>query len=504
MKYLIALAVLALLKIHVLIGTEVEIVRGKYDKFTNIFGCKISKAVCFNSTCNYCTCTKHETFVMTRGKNGECVKTDLLLYATDGQATFLMENNGVCFHRSKHGSNMFITGGQCSENDEMHWIISKFGQIIHWKTLQCLSDTYHSWSWDITRSVLLDECVRTNKKQLWKCIERTYYVENVNTQKYLTYEQSQEEVTTSSWYYVHYNGKWKPLHSNESICQKAIGCEIFQDGEPIVILDKEECAKEKFLCLGEKKMMLQKKNECVIQHDKSQYLYNDTWKNFVMKDKSLSIDTWSYGVTLKWNLTNTPQAWEGLIVQIKFRCQQRYSSRATEHCAMIKYAGTFKGFVEANENDGLKNSIKKEEGNGSLTGYKITTSNESMANNGNNKINRGETHDKNKAGKNNIEKIDSRHNNGKGDGNGNNTGDGHRNDRQKEKETKEKKEINRTSSLNKGRRRTEIIAITLIIVMAVVLVVNLFLYKKRHRFPCVNKTGKASKEPEYMETSWRG
>ena len=113
-----------------------------------------------------------------------------------------------------------------------------------------------------------------------------------------------------------------------------------------------------------------------------------------------------------------------------------------------------------------------------MTGYKITTSNENMANNGNNKINRGETHDKNKAGKNTIEKICSRHKNGRGDGNGNNTGDGHRNDRRKEKETKEKKEINRTSSLNKGRRRTEIIAITLFIVMAVVLVVNFFLQKK--------------------------
>ena len=44
---------------------------------------------------------------------------------------------------------------------------------------------------------------------------------------------------------------------------------------------------------------------------------------------------------LQWNLSETPKTWGGLLVKIQFKCYDW--SGETEHCVVIKYAGTFKG-----------------------------------------------------------------------------------------------------------------------------------------------------------------
>ena len=62
-------------------GNNVTIIRGEYDIFTNIHGCRISKAVCFNDSCTYCQCEVDRTFIQTRGEHGECVLNKLLVYA---------------------------------------------------------------------------------------------------------------------------------------------------------------------------------------------------------------------------------------------------------------------------------------------------------------------------------------------------------------------------------------------------------------------------------------
>ena len=67
---------------------NVVIFRGENDRFTNMlhgsdrYECHILKAYCFDSSCTYCRCAVDQTFIQTRGKYGECVSNDLIVYAT--------------------------------------------------------------------------------------------------------------------------------------------------------------------------------------------------------------------------------------------------------------------------------------------------------------------------------------------------------------------------------------------------------------------------------------
>ena len=61
---------------------EVIIFRGEHDEFTKITTCSESNALCSNATCTYCRCMTGQTYVQPRGRYGECVSNDLIVYAT--------------------------------------------------------------------------------------------------------------------------------------------------------------------------------------------------------------------------------------------------------------------------------------------------------------------------------------------------------------------------------------------------------------------------------------
>lgn len=61
---------------------NVVIFRGENDRFTNMSGCHNSKAACFDNICAECQCMVNQTFIQTRGKYGECVSNELMVYAT--------------------------------------------------------------------------------------------------------------------------------------------------------------------------------------------------------------------------------------------------------------------------------------------------------------------------------------------------------------------------------------------------------------------------------------
>ena len=62
---------------------NISIIRGEKDLFTNLAGCEPTKAVCFEENCTYCQCEREkETFIPTRGKDGECVPNEYLAYVT--------------------------------------------------------------------------------------------------------------------------------------------------------------------------------------------------------------------------------------------------------------------------------------------------------------------------------------------------------------------------------------------------------------------------------------
>lgn len=61
---------------------NVVIFRGENDRFTNMNSCHNSNAACFDNNCTECQCMVGQTFVQTRGKYGECVSDELMVYAT--------------------------------------------------------------------------------------------------------------------------------------------------------------------------------------------------------------------------------------------------------------------------------------------------------------------------------------------------------------------------------------------------------------------------------------
>ena len=63
-------------------GKDVVIYRGERDRFTNVFHCNVSNAVCSDESCVDCQCMVNQTFIQTRGQYGKCVSNELVVYAT--------------------------------------------------------------------------------------------------------------------------------------------------------------------------------------------------------------------------------------------------------------------------------------------------------------------------------------------------------------------------------------------------------------------------------------
>lgn len=78
--FLFILVILAFYQVN---SKNVSVTRGEKDVFTNLAGCGLAKAVCFDINCTNCQCKRlNQTFVRRRGKYGECVRNEYLSYAT--------------------------------------------------------------------------------------------------------------------------------------------------------------------------------------------------------------------------------------------------------------------------------------------------------------------------------------------------------------------------------------------------------------------------------------
>ena len=128
----------------------------------------------------------------------------------------------------------------------------------------------------------------------------------------------------------------------------AVGCEVFADGSPLLILDMTTC-EEQSECLGGKEIKLSD-TKCFLLPNKTQYLHNDTWKALEIKNGSFAITVDKVSLPnpvfyLHWDLSKTPKTWGGLMVKVLFECEDSSAAtiRKTEHCVVIKYTGTFKG-----------------------------------------------------------------------------------------------------------------------------------------------------------------
>ncbi len=90
-------------------------------------------------------------------------------YLTADEDYFLLENynDKLCLYQKPKGKKTFVfKDATCSYDDgNSRWIWTNYGQLLNWKTLECMTDD---------RFVTMKKCDRHNQKQLWECVNRNY------------------------------------------------------------------------------------------------------------------------------------------------------------------------------------------------------------------------------------------------------------------------------------------------------------------------------------------
>ncbi|CAB4031177.1 Hypothetical predicted protein [Paramuricea clavata] len=331
---------------------NIDIVRGERDKFTNVSGCNVANAVCSDESCADCQCMMDQTFVWTRGQYGKCVSNELMVYATSYKGSFLIQNNldKSCIYQKFLDYSAFVIGSPTcnAKNWDSRWMWTNFGQLLNWKTLECMTDDFISDKYQYFP--VMRKCNRNNQRQLWECVgDKKYNIMQLLSRRYMYYGEVVHFVTTKK--IQSYETKWRRFDSKKDVCSQAVGCEIFADGSSLVILNKTKC-EEQSDCLGEKRIRLSE-TKCFLLPNKIQYLHNDTWKALEIMNGSFVMSSSVHKMSLKWNLTRTPKSWKGILVQVQFQCESSTGTAkdtTTEHCVVIKYTGTFTGF-NYNEED---------------------------------------------------------------------------------------------------------------------------------------------------------
>ncbi|CAB4004510.1 Hypothetical predicted protein [Paramuricea clavata] len=191
------------------------------------------------------------------------------------------------------------------------------------------------------------------KRQVWKCDRNDpYYVWQEHSKGYLHHGDHGNYVSS----HVNRNTalKWKRRGSNQTLCSEAVGCETFQDGSSLVVLNQTVKCHEKSECWGEKEVNIGREvTECSLLPDQTQYLHKDGWQRLLVETESFDVVTNENKTSLKWDLTKTPMSWKGLIVKVQFQCKGsgEYQYNKEVHCVLIKYKGLFTGFHKSEQSE---------------------------------------------------------------------------------------------------------------------------------------------------------
>ena len=137
------------------------------------------------------------------------------------EATFLVQHNltGNCLYQATRAGFKFIllSKPECDEkNSNFRWMWTNFGQILHWETLECMTDDYRGL---LYHYVILKKCNRNNQKQGWECAgEKKGHIRQPSSYRYLEYGQYHDYVTTRiSWLGV---AQWRRYDTQKDVCSQ--------------------------------------------------------------------------------------------------------------------------------------------------------------------------------------------------------------------------------------------------------------------------------------------
>ena len=150
------------------------------------------------------------------------LSSSIFLIFTAYEATFLLQHNFTryCLYQQvSTGNNKFVLlkKTKCDDNNRnFHWLLTNFGQLLHWETLECMTDDYYTSTYYF---VVLRKCDRNNQKQLWECSGLNKKdIRQTKSNRYLDYGEFDDYVTTKiSWPGV---AKWRRYDTRESVCSQ--------------------------------------------------------------------------------------------------------------------------------------------------------------------------------------------------------------------------------------------------------------------------------------------
>ena len=139
----------------------------------------------------------------------------IFLIFTAYEATFLLQHylSGYCLYQlTSTGNNKFVLlkKTKCDDkNRNFRWLLTIFGQLLHWETLECMTDDYYSSYY----FVVLRKCDRNNQKQSWECV--SLYIRQRKSYRHLDYGEFHDYVTTKiAWPGA---AKWRRYDTQESV-----------------------------------------------------------------------------------------------------------------------------------------------------------------------------------------------------------------------------------------------------------------------------------------------
>ena len=138
------------------------------------------------------------------------------------EATFLLQhnNNGNCLYQATSTDDfkfVRLSNMKCDEkNRNFRWLLTNFRQLLHWKTLECMTDDYYGTPYYF---VVLKKCDRNYQKQSWECVgEKERYIRQTQSYRHLDYGEFHDYVTTKiSWPGV---AKWRRYDTQKSVCSQ--------------------------------------------------------------------------------------------------------------------------------------------------------------------------------------------------------------------------------------------------------------------------------------------
>ena len=150
--------------------------------------------------------------------------TYIFHFFTAYEATFRLQHINLtenCLYQQTRNTFKFVlrSDSKCDEKERnFRWLWTNFGQLLHWETLQCMTDDYR-----VTNGhdyVVLKKC-DTNEKQSWECAgddKKYIHRHEKQTLRYMGYGEFYDYVTVSNaWPSV---AQWRRYGTRKEVCSQ--------------------------------------------------------------------------------------------------------------------------------------------------------------------------------------------------------------------------------------------------------------------------------------------